>query len=56
MNPIANQLALFLKNYLPFSILSDLEMLTVATHIKVIHLEKNQTLFRINDIYTTVFM
>jgi CBS domain-containing protein len=25
-------------------------MLTVATHIKVIHLEKNQTLFRINDI------
>jgi CBS domain-containing protein len=50
MNPIANQLALFLKNYLPFSILSDLEMLTVATHIKVIHLEKNQTLFRINDI------
>ncbi|MBU3681666.1 MAG: CBS domain-containing protein [Flavobacterium sp.] len=50
MNPIANQLASFLKNYLPFSILSDLEMLTVATHIKVIHLEKNQTLFRINDI------
>lgn len=50
MNPIANQLAVFLKNYLPFSILSDLEMLTVATHIKVIHLEKNQTLFRINDI------
>lgn len=49
MNPIANQLAVFLKNYLPFSILSDLEMLTVATHIKVIHLEKNQTLFRIND-------
>jgi CBS domain-containing protein len=50
MNPIANQLAVFLKNYLPFSILSDLEMLTVATHIKVIHLEKNQTLFRINDV------
>lgn len=50
MNPIANQIAVFLKNYLPFSILSDLEMLTVATHIKVIHLEKNQTLFRINDV------
>ena len=50
MNPIVNQLAVFLKNYLPFSILSDLEMLTVATHIKVIHLEKNQTLFRINDV------
>jgi CBS domain-containing protein len=50
MNPVANQIAVFLKSYLPFSILSDLEMLTVATHIRVIHLEKNQTLFRINDV------
>lgn len=49
-NTIANRIADFLKNFAPFSTLSQEDLLEIVNEIKVITLEKNQTLFQINDI------
>ncbi|KAB1157899.1 DUF294 nucleotidyltransferase-like domain-containing protein [Flavobacterium luteum] len=50
MNAIAERIADFLKQYQPFNILSFEELKSVALSIRVINLEKNKTLFQINDI------
>jgi CBS domain-containing protein len=50
MNAIAKQIALFLKKFPPFNILSIDELEIVALSIRVINLEKHKTLFQINDI------
>lgn len=49
-NTIANRIADFLKNFAPFSTLSNDDLLDIVGEIKVITLEKNQTLFQVNDI------
>ena len=49
MNIIAEQIAEFLKNYAPFNQLTLAELSEVANNIRVINLEKKQTLFKIND-------
>lgn len=48
-NPIAYRIAEFLKNYHPFSELKFENILFVAQHCSVLHLEKNETLFKIHD-------
>jgi len=48
-NPIAERITDFLKHYPPFSSLSYLNLLEIAKTCQVIYLEKNQTLFKIND-------
>jgi CBS domain-containing protein len=48
-NPIAERITDFLKNYPPFSHVKYLNLLEVAKLSKVIYLEKNETLFKIND-------
>ncbi len=50
INIIAERIADFLKEFPPFNNLSFDELKIVATNIKVINLEKQQTLFRINDV------
>lgn len=50
MNAIVERIADFLKKYPPFNILSFEELTIVALNIKVISLEKNKTLFQINDV------
>ena len=50
MNPIAQRIADFLKEFQPFDTLSETELLNVATHIKVQNLEKGKILFQINDV------
>lgn len=49
MNSIAEQIADFLKEYAPFNFLNYEELLHIASSIRVINLEKNKTLFQIND-------
>lgn len=49
MNFIANRIAEFLKEHQPFNNLSFDELSKVASNIRVINLEKNKTLFQIND-------
>lgn len=49
MNPIAQRIADFLKEFQPFDNLSETELLNVATQIKVKNLEKGKILFQIND-------
>lgn len=48
-NSIAERIADFLKDFPPFNKLSYDDLLRIATDIRVGNLEKNQTLFRIND-------
>lgn len=48
-NSIAQRIADFLKLYEPFTYLSSDEIYEIATKIKVLYLDKNQTLFQIND-------
>ena len=48
-NPIAERITDFLKNYPPFSSLTYQNLLTIAKSCQVLYLEKNQTLFKIND-------
>src|SRR5436190_11809906 len=48
-NSIAERIAEFLINYPPFSELTQEELIQVATDIRVLNLEKNKTLFRLND-------
>lgn len=49
MNTIAEKIAEFLKEYPPFDNLSFQELSEIATNIRVVNLEKNKTLFQIND-------
>lgn len=49
MNSIAQNIANFLKDHEPFSYLTHDELLLVALNIKVLNLEKNKTLFKIDD-------
>ena len=48
-NAISQRVADFLKEYQPFTFLSYDDLIKIATSIKVINLEKNKTLFQIND-------
>ena len=48
-NPIAERIVDFLKNYPPFSFLKKDSLLEISHHIRVIYLEKNQSLFKIGD-------
>lgn len=50
MNAISERIADFLKQFPPFNNLAIDELNTVATSIRVVTLDRNQTLFRINDI------
>jgi CBS domain-containing protein len=50
MNTIATQIADFLKEFTPFDHLTFQELAEIAGNIRVINLEKNKTLFQINDI------
>lgn len=49
MNTIAERIADFLKEYPPFNNLTFNELSEIASSIRVIPLEKHQTLFQIND-------
>lgn len=49
MNTIAERIADFLKEYPPFDNLTFGELSEIASNIRVISLEKQQTLFKIND-------
>lgn len=48
-NSIAESIANFLKDFKPFSFLSFEDLTEISKFIKVIHLDKNQKLFQIND-------
>ena len=48
-NPIAERITDFLKKYHPFSSIEYLNLLNIAKNVKVIYLEKNEILFKIND-------
>ncbi|WP_309597377.1 CBS domain-containing protein [Flavobacterium davisii] len=48
-NSIATNIANFLKDFKPFSFLSFEDLEQIAHYIKVIHLDKKQKLFQIND-------
>jgi CBS domain-containing protein len=48
-NTIAERIADFLKDFKPFSFLEYTQLVNVAKDIRVINLEKNKTLFQIND-------
>ncbi|AWG22525.1 nucleotidyltransferase [Flavobacterium faecale] len=49
MNSIAVQITNFLKEYVPFNRLNTEELGEIASSIRVLNLEKNKTLFKIND-------
>jgi CBS domain-containing protein len=49
MNLIASRLADFLKEYPPFNNLTYPDLIVISMSIRVINLEKNKTLFQIND-------
>lgn len=48
-NPIAERITDFLKHYPPFSSLEYAKLLEISKSCQVLYLEKNQTLFKIND-------
>lgn len=48
-NPVAENVANFLKHYPPFSSLPFNDLLTIAGNSKIMYLEKNQVLFRGGD-------
>ena len=48
-NSIAENIAIFLKEYAPFKYLNFEELIQVATSIGVVNLEKHKVLFQIND-------
>lgn len=50
MNAIAERIADFLRVYPPFNTLSIQELTSVAMNIRVVNLEKNKSLFQINDV------
>ena len=49
MNPIASRIADFLKNYAPFNQLTNDDLIEIALSIRVVTIEKNKTLFQIDD-------
>ena len=49
MNAVAERIADFLKEYQPFNTLTYDELIDIATSIRVVNLEKNISLFQIND-------
>lgn len=49
-NAIVQRIADFLKDYEPFNFLSYDDLLKIASTIRVLNLEKNKTLFQINDV------
>jgi CBS domain-containing protein len=49
MNSIAEHIADFLKKHSPFDHLTFQELAEIASNIRVLNLEKNKTLFQIND-------
>lgn len=49
MNSIAQNIANFLKDHEPFNYLTHEELILVSSNIKVINLEKNKALFKIDD-------
>ena len=49
MNPIAERIADFLKEFQPFNSLTHDELMNISTSIRVLNLEKNKSLFQIND-------
>ncbi len=55
MNPIAERIADFLKEFQPFNSLSHDELTEIATNIRVINLEKNKSLFQTNDVLHDTF-
>ena len=55
MNPIAERIANFLKDYPPFNSLSYEELILISVNIRVINLEKKKSLFKINDILHDCF-
>lgn len=54
-NPIAERITDFLKQYPPFSSLDYTTLLDISKSCQVLYLEKNQTLFKINDPTHTFF-
>ncbi len=48
-NSIAERVAIFLKAYKPFNFLNFEDLKEISNTIRVIHLEKDKTLFQIND-------
>ena len=48
-NAISQRVADFLKEYEPFSFLPYEDLISIANTIRVINLEKNKSLFQIND-------
>lgn len=49
MNTIAERIYDFLKNFPPFSLLSREALFTISKHVKVIYLEHDSHVFKIND-------
>ena len=54
-NPVAQNVADFLKHYPPFSSLTPAELIDIALQCKVVYLEKNQVLFKGGDATHTDF-
>ncbi|HEX8268427.1 MAG TPA: DUF294 nucleotidyltransferase-like domain-containing protein, partial [Flavobacterium sp.] len=48
-NSIAERIADFLKNYRPFDTLSHESLISIATDIRVVNIEKHKTLFQVDD-------
>jgi CBS domain-containing protein len=55
MNHIANHIAEFLKKFKPFNSLTYNELTDISLSIKVVNIEKNKTLFQINDVLHDCF-
>jgi CBS domain-containing protein len=49
-NSIAERISDFLKDYQPFNALAYPQLVNIATSIRVVNLEKNKSLFQINDV------
>lgn len=49
-NTFVYHIADFLKEHQPFSLLSNDDLVTIATAVKILNIEKNSTLFEINDV------
>ena len=48
-NTIAERIYDFLKNYPPFNLLEHGELMTICCQVKVLYLEKNSNLFKVNE-------
>lgn len=54
-NAISHRIADFLKEHEPFNFLSFEDLLTISSTIRVLNLEKNKSLFQINDVLHDCF-